>query len=138
MSAALLEISNVTAGYGNIPVLHGVNLDISKGEIVTLIGCNGAGKSTTLRAISGLVRCSGGSVTFENETVSRLPAHLIVRRGLVQAPPPDGSASPPPSQPLASLLERLTSPDAAQRPQSLDEVAVILDAEIAQQTRALA
>ncbi|MGZ3686648.1 MAG: ABC transporter ATP-binding protein [Bdellovibrionota bacterium] len=81
-----LRLENISVHYGVIQALHGVSFDVRRGEIVTLIGCNGAGKSTTLRAISGLVRCSTGSVTFRGEKISGLKTHEIVRRRVCQAP----------------------------------------------------
>jgi branched-chain amino acid transport system ATP-binding protein len=82
----LLEVSNVTAGYGNIPVLHGVTLDISKGEIVTLIGANGAGKTTTLNTISGIIRPRTGSVRLDGRDLGTVAPHKIVSAGVVQVP----------------------------------------------------
>ncbi|HLQ34756.1 MAG TPA: ABC transporter ATP-binding protein [Chloroflexota bacterium] len=83
---ALLELRDVRASYGNIEALHGISLDVDQGEIVTLIGGNGAGKSTTLRAISGLLPARGGSISLAGERLDRLPAHEIVNRGVSQAP----------------------------------------------------
>ncbi len=82
----MLEIRDLVVGYGEITALHGISLDIPRGRIVTLIGANGAGKSSTLRAISGLVKARSGSIVFEGENVTRLPAHKIVGRGLAQSP----------------------------------------------------
>ena len=83
---ALLELENVHAYYGNIHALKGVSLNIDKGEIVTLIGANGAGKSTTLRATSGLLRPREGSIRLEGEDLTRYPPHEIVAKGVVQVP----------------------------------------------------
>jgi branched-chain amino acid transport system ATP-binding protein len=83
---ALLEIENVHAYYGNIHALKGISLNIDKGEIVTLIGANGAGKSTTLRATSGLLRPREGSIRLEGEDLTRFPPHEIVAKGVVQVP----------------------------------------------------
>ena len=80
---ALLELENVHAYYGNIHALKGVSLNIDKGEIVTLIGANGAGKSTTLRATSGLLRPREGSIRLEGEDLTRYPPHEIVAKGVV-------------------------------------------------------
>ena len=82
----MLEIRDLRVNYGSIAALHGLSLDVPKGSIVTLIGANGAGKSTTLRAISGIVRASGGSSRFEGEEISRLDPHRIVERGLCHVP----------------------------------------------------
>lgn len=83
---ALLEISNLHVKYGNIEVLHGINLKVKDGEIVSVLGANGAGKSTTLLAISGLVRPSAGAITLGDSPIHKLPAHLIVREGIAQVP----------------------------------------------------
>jgi branched-chain amino acid transport system ATP-binding protein len=83
---ALLEVKDLRAGYGPIEVLKGISLTVEKGEIVTVIGANGAGKSTTLMTISGCTRVRGGSVTFDGAELAAVPAHEIVKRGLVQAP----------------------------------------------------
>ncbi len=82
----MLEVTDLCVNYGAIKALHGVTLKVERGQIVTLIGCNGAGKSTTLRAISGLVRPSSGSVTYQGKPLSRLAPHEIVKLGVVQAP----------------------------------------------------
>lgn len=86
MSAPLLAISNVTAAYGNIPVLHGVSLDISKGEIVTLIGANGAGKTTLMMTIFGRPRAAEGRVLFEGQDITQLPTHRIAQLCIAQSP----------------------------------------------------
>jgi branched-chain amino acid transport system ATP-binding protein len=83
---ALLELQEVSAGYGNIQVLHGINLRVEEGEVVTLIGANGAGKSTTLSAISGIVPLRQGSIFFKGRTIHTLPPEQIVRLGLCQVP----------------------------------------------------
>ena len=85
-SEALLRFENVSVYYGLIQALHGVSFDVKKGQIVTLVGANGAGKSTTLRAISGLVKPKAGAIYFKNENLVGLPAHEIVKRRLCQAP----------------------------------------------------
>ena len=84
--SALLSLTDVNVYYGAIHALKGVTLNVSEGEIVTLIGANGAGKSTTLRAISGLLRPRGGSIRLGDEELTRLPPEQIVRRGLCQVP----------------------------------------------------
>jgi len=83
---AMLEIENVHAYYGNIHALKGVSLNIDKGEIVTLIGANGAGKSTTLRTTSGLLRPRQGSIHLDGEDLTRYLPHEIVAKGVVQVP----------------------------------------------------
>jgi branched-chain amino acid transport system ATP-binding protein len=83
---AMLEVREIDVHYGGIHALKGVSLDVEEGSIVTLVGANGAGKSTTLRAISGLLRPTKGSVTFRGNRVVGLPPHEIVRLGLAHAP----------------------------------------------------
>ncbi|MEU5939799.1 ABC transporter ATP-binding protein [Micromonospora sp. NPDC047548] len=82
----LLEIDDVSLLYGRIQALHGISLTVDEGEIVALIGANGAGKSTTMRAISGIRPIASGSIRFNGEDISKLRADLRVRRGLCQAP----------------------------------------------------
>jgi branched-chain amino acid transport system ATP-binding protein len=84
----LLEIRDLEAGYGPINVLHKVSLTVDRGEVVAMIGANGAGKSTTLMCISGVVKLRGGSISFDgrNLVADRIPPHEIVRLGLTQAP----------------------------------------------------
>jgi branched-chain amino acid transport system ATP-binding protein len=86
LPAEMLTIDNLTVNYGAIRALHGVSLTVGQGSIVTLIGSNGAGKSTTLRTVSGLVKPVSGSITYEGERINGLPAHRIVARGLCQVP----------------------------------------------------
>lgn len=86
MSAALLKINNVTAGYGNIPVLHGVSLEISKGEIVALIGANGAGKTTLMMTVFGRPRANRGDILFDGRDITQLPTHSIARLRIAQSP----------------------------------------------------
>ena len=82
----LLHIENLHTYYGNVQALKGINLEVEEGEIVTLIGANGAGKSTTLRTISGLIRPREGQITFGDQDITRLPAHRIVEAGISHAP----------------------------------------------------
>lgn len=82
----MLEIKNLQVSYGAIKALHGISLSVKAGGIVTLIGSNGAGKSTTLRAVSGLVKPSGGEILFGGKNISGLPAHEIVKLGLSHVP----------------------------------------------------
>jgi branched-chain amino acid transport system ATP-binding protein len=83
---ALLEVSDIHAHYGSIEALKGVSLNVEEGEVVTLIGSNGAGKSTTLRSISGLTPASAGKVRFRGADITRVPAHEIVSYGIALAP----------------------------------------------------
>ncbi|MGX5850730.1 ABC transporter ATP-binding protein [Mesorhizobium sp. PL10] len=82
MSEPLLAVRDLHAWYGEGHALHGVNLDVFRGETVTLLGRNGVGKTTTLRAIMGLVRKRSGSVTFDGSDLMRLPLHRVAHKGL--------------------------------------------------------
>src|SRR5438128_1772522 len=82
----LLSITNLVVRYDQVEALHGVSLDVHPGEIVALIGSNGAGKSTTLRAISGLIRAESGGVRFDCQDITNLRGDQIVRRGLAHIP----------------------------------------------------
>jgi len=82
----LLEIDRIHTYYGTIHALKEISLHVNQGEIVTLIGCNGAGKSTTLNTICGLLHPSSGTIHLEGEPIHQLPAHEIVMRGVAQAP----------------------------------------------------
>jgi branched-chain amino acid transport system ATP-binding protein len=84
--AVLLELEDIRTAYGSIEALKGVSLTVDEGEVVTLIGSNGAGKSTTLRSISGLTPPRSGSIRFRGEEISTLPAQEIVRLGISQSP----------------------------------------------------
>src|SRR6266540_5262421 len=86
VSQPLLELKNVHSYYGNIHALKGISLTVDKGEIVTLIGSNGAGKSTTLRTISGILQPREGEVWLEGQRIDHVPAHKVVERGVLQAP----------------------------------------------------
>jgi branched-chain amino acid transport system ATP-binding protein len=83
---ALLEVRNLHVHYGKIHALRGVSLDIGKDQIVTLIGANGASKTTTLRAISGIIAATEGEVKLDGHSLRDLPAHQVVARGVVQVP----------------------------------------------------
>jgi len=83
---ALLEIQNIHAYYGKIHALNDISITVDEGEIVTLIGANGAGKSTTLRAISGLLPPRGGTITYEGEDLSKYKAHEIVFKHIAMVP----------------------------------------------------
>src|ERR671916_1782851 len=83
---ALLELENVHTYYGNIEALKGISLEVEEGEVVTLIGSNGAGKSTTLRSISGLTPPREGSILFDGREIGETPAQDIVRMGISQSP----------------------------------------------------
>ncbi|MDQ3282735.1 MAG: ABC transporter ATP-binding protein, partial [Acidobacteriota bacterium] len=82
----MLSVRGLEVGYGTIPALHGIDLDVQKGEIVTLIGANGAGKTTTLRTISGLLRPRKGEVTFNGNNITGVKPHVITSRGISHVP----------------------------------------------------
>ena len=82
----MLELSNVSASYGSVPAIHDVSIAIAEGEAVGLLGANGAGKSTTLRAISGLVKMSSGSIIFAGRNLASLPPHRIPELGIAHVP----------------------------------------------------
>ena len=82
--SALLEVTDLQVAYGHIEAVQGISFEVHAGEIRTLVGANGAGKSTTLLALSGLVKPTSGSILFEGEELTRLKTHQIVERGLVQ------------------------------------------------------
>ena len=84
--APILEVSDVHTYYGSIQALKGISLEVREGEIVTLLGSNGAGKSTTLRSINGLNRPRRGTIRFDGRDITRVPAHEIVKRGIAQSP----------------------------------------------------
>jgi branched-chain amino acid transport system ATP-binding protein len=82
----MLKIDNLEVAYGNIRAIKGISLEVNQGEIVTLIGSNGAGKSTTLRAISGILKPKSGSITFNGERIEGVEGHDIVAKGICQSP----------------------------------------------------
>jgi branched-chain amino acid transport system ATP-binding protein len=82
----MLKIENLEVAYGNIRAIKGISLEVNQGEIVTLIGSNGAGKSTTLRAISGILKPKSGSITFNGERIDGVEGHDIVAKGICQSP----------------------------------------------------
>jgi len=86
MTAPLLSVRGVETFYGKIQALRGVDIDVNKGEIVTLIGANGAGKSTLMMTICGSPRCRNGSIILDGTEISGMPTHEIVRMGVAQAP----------------------------------------------------
>ena len=86
MAEPMLKIDNIDVYYGAIHALKGIGLEVNEGEIVTLIGANGAGKSTTLRTISGLLKPKAGSITFLGQNIAGVRAHEIVKKGISQVP----------------------------------------------------
>ena len=82
----ILNVENINVYYGAIHAIKGLSFNVNEGEVVTLIGANGAGKSTTLQTVSGLLRSRTGSITFMGENVSHVPAHKLVYKGMAQVP----------------------------------------------------
>jgi len=82
----LLEIKNLTVGYGNVMVVKEFSMSVKRGELVSLVGANGAGKTTTLKTVSGLLKARKGSIKFVEQDISRLESHQILEKGLVQVP----------------------------------------------------
>ncbi|MDY7040489.1 MAG: ATP-binding cassette domain-containing protein, partial [Chloroflexota bacterium] len=77
----LLSVKDLRVHYGNIEAVHGISFEVNEGEIVTLIGANGAGKSTTLMTVSGLIPAAGGNVVYDGQDLLQHPAHKIVKMG---------------------------------------------------------
>ena len=86
MRMSMLKLENIQAGYGNIIAIKNVSLEINEGEIITLIGANGAGKSTTLMTISGVVKARAGKIFFKNESIEKKSSDDIVKLGICQVP----------------------------------------------------
>ncbi|HCL79858.1 MAG TPA: branched-chain amino acid ABC transporter ATP-binding protein [Synergistaceae bacterium] len=84
--AAMLEARDIHCGYDGVPVIHGLSLEVNEGEIVAIIGANGAGKSTTMRTICGLMHPDRGQILFQGEDISRLPASETIRKGISYIP----------------------------------------------------
>src|SRR5436853_6673606 len=83
---ALLQVDDIHTFYGKSHILHGVSLEVGRGEIVGLLGRNGVGKSTTLKAIAGLIRPSEGNILFEGRPIGHLPSHRVARLGIAYVP----------------------------------------------------
>ena len=89
MSAAVgpfLEVRGLKVAYGSVEALHGIDLEVRQGEIVTILGANGAGKTTALQTVSGLLRPAAGEIFFDGASTQKVKAHELVRRGIAQAP----------------------------------------------------
>ena len=84
--SAMLEVRGLEVNYGHIEAVRGIDLDLNAKEITALVGANGAGKSTTLLALSGLLPKASGRISFEGEDITNLPPHQLVARGIVQVP----------------------------------------------------
>ncbi len=82
----MLKVRNLKLGYDNVPVVFDVSLDVQEKEVVSIVGSNGAGKSTILRGLSGLIRPMGGSIEFMGQDITRVPAHKLVEMGIAHVP----------------------------------------------------
>ncbi len=121
MSAAMFKVNDLWSGYGEQQVLRGIELELAPGSITALIGANGAGKSTFLRTVSGLVKSTRGEVVLNDERLSGLPPHEVVAKGFVQSP--EGKQLFPEMTVLENLLIGATTPKAhAQRRETLKNV----------------
>src|SRR5690349_20757066 len=117
----MLTLEQVTAGYGRLEALHGISLDVPEGRVVALLGGNGAGKSTTLRTIVGLLRAKSGRIAFKGRRIDDVPAHRIVASGIAMVPQGRELFA---EMSVAENLElgSLTLSDKASKPALLDEV----------------
>ncbi|QIE45966.1 ABC transporter ATP-binding protein [Pseudohalocynthiibacter aestuariivivens] len=82
----MLELTGINAGYGATTILHDVSLNVTEGEVVTIVGANGAGKTTTLRTISGLIKPTAGTIRFDGQDITRLSSHEVVELGITMIP----------------------------------------------------
>lgn len=119
----LLEVVGLCAGYGDVPVLRGIDLSIPAGSITALIGANGAGKTTLLRAISGIIPTEAGTIHYDGQDIVGMPPQDIVRSGLVQVP--EGRRLFPDMTVLENLLVGSSSPVA--RPKRDENLATVLE-----------
>jgi branched-chain amino acid transport system ATP-binding protein len=85
-AASILQVENLSAGYGKIMALHGVNIEVPTASIVCVLGANGAGKTTLMRALSGLITVTGGKAHFDGASITGVPTEALVRRGIVHVP----------------------------------------------------
>ncbi|SOE02112.1 ABC transporter ATP-binding protein [Blastococcus haudaquaticus] len=86
MSDPILSVEDLRVSYGRVQAVRGVSFEAEQGSLVTLVGANGAGKSSVINAVSGMLRPAGGRITFRGQDITRTPAHALVKRGLVQVP----------------------------------------------------
>ena len=119
----MLSIAGVHASYGRIEALHGVDLDVGRGEIVTLIGANGAGKTTLLMTVCGDPRASAGRIEFEGDDITGLATHLIIRRGIAHVP--EGRHIFPHMTVMENLLMGAVADDARHPDAELERVFVL-------------
>ncbi|WP_332748796.1 ABC transporter ATP-binding protein [Hydrogenophaga sp.] len=121
MSAPMFSVRDLWAGYGEQQVLRGINLDLQPGTITALIGANGAGKTTFLRTVSGLVKTTKGSAVLEGCSLTGLPPHRIVDQGFVQSP--EGKQLFPEMTVMENLMVGASTPRArARRSKTMDEI----------------
>jgi branched-chain amino acid transport system ATP-binding protein len=120
---ALLDVVGLCAGYGDVPILRGIDLSIPAGSITALIGANGAGKTTLLRTISGIIPAEAGTIHYDGRDIVGMPPQDIVRAGLVQVP--EGRRLFPDMTVLENLLVGSSSPVA--RPKRDENLAVVLE-----------
>ncbi len=119
--ARMLEVSDLRAGYGMFAVLHGVSFHVDEGEVVAIVGSNGAGKTTSMRCISGLLAPGGGRIAFRGESTGGMETHELVRAGLVSVP--EGRQLFPELSVLDNLLVGAANPRARKvRSRTLDTV----------------
>ncbi len=86
MADSILVVNQIQSGYDGVPVIHDISLNVNPGELVCIVGANGAGKTTTMRTIAGLMHPLSGTIVFDGEDISRMPAHQVVRKGLSYVP----------------------------------------------------
>src|SRR6202167_1720492 len=120
---ALLDVAGLRAGYGDVPVLRGIDLSVPAGSITALIGANGAGKTTLLRTISGIIPAEAGTIRYDGRDIVGMPPWDIVRAGLVQVP--EGRRLFPDMTVLENLLVGSSSPAARRRRD--ENLAVVLE-----------
>ena len=82
----MLKVENLKLGYDNVPVIFDVSLEVHEKEVVSIVGSNGAGKSTILRGLSGVIKPMAGTITFMGETINHVPAHRLVEMGMAHVP----------------------------------------------------
>ena len=86
MADSILVVNQIQSGYDGVPVIHDISLNVNPGELVCIVGANGAGKTTTMRTIAGLMHPLSGTIVFDGEDISRMPAHQVVRKGISYVP----------------------------------------------------
>ena len=118
---AMLKVTDLCVNYGVIPALKGISFEVNQGEVIALIGANGAGKTTILHTVTGLVKAASGSIEFEGVDITRIPAHKIVSMGMAHVP--EGRRVFPEMTVLQNLmLGAYTRRDAVEKQESLERV----------------